>query len=554
MSGTKIQSAPRLSRRDLLAAGAGAIVLASTRAFAGTPLTSGPSVARIERINGIPTFIVDGQPFLINGSHLNSWQAFRQDSTTVEFFDWCQRVNCTAVGMELYWGIVEPSEGVYDFTSLDWLIKQSEARDLKLVLQLYNSNVCGTLGNNPDPPAHPVSVPKYILDAPDKYQRIVLQPDCQKLYVAGGPPMCPNDPRTLQREHLYMTALARYLREHDKNRTVILAQVNNEYMYRVFKGENAAGFDWTRVPDARGVRCICPYCNAKWNAGYGGNCYEFMYDSFADYTRVLSDVFRAVYPLPLYLNSPTLQPAQVRTFLDRCPNIAIVGADGIDDPHEPNDMSAAQVGRNIAFAAEMPTEHPRTDFYIDVLPYYLAIGRLGVGHLLWDALPPHRVADDVDKSRRYEQALYPLKYAQSLIARYRGTPQLSAWYALRDFESDYPQSTFVREGAMTRIESLSNRAYVHDIQIGGRVISVRASEAGVAIAPSENVLVIGTPRASIDLKGVRVASVENGQYIGDVWRSIGSYPFEARADGIRLDIREPGVLRVLIQGGGAAAR
>jgi hypothetical protein len=259
---------------------------------------------------------------------------------------------------------------------------------------------------------------------------------------------------------------------------------------------------------------------------------------------VLSDAFRAVYPLPLYLNSPGIPPGQIRTYLDKCPNIAIVGVDGVDDPREPNDMAAAQVGRNIPFAAEVPTEHPLTKFYLDVIPYYLIVGLLGVGHLLWDALPPDRVADNEDLSLRYERALYPLKHAQSLIARHRGTPLLSGWYALRDPESEAVRSVFVREGAMTRIEALSNRAYVHDIQIGGRVISVRASEAGVAIAPSENVLVIGTPRATIDLKSVRVASIENGQFVGDKWRPIGSFAFEKRGDGVRLDIRQPSVMRI----------
>ncbi|MDR3708218.1 MAG: beta-galactosidase [Capsulimonadaceae bacterium] len=517
--------------------------LASTTKGTALP-AAGPSVARIERINGIPTFIVDGQPFLINGSHLNTWQAYHQDKPVVDFFDWCQRVNCTAVGMELYWSFIETSEGVYDFSSLNWIIKQSEAHGLKLVLQLYNSNVCGTIENGSDAHPDPVWVPKYIREAPDKYQRIVLPPDCEKLYVSSGPPMCPNDPRTLERERKYMVRLADYLREHDRNRTVIMAQVNNEYVCWVYKGSPEGNFDWTRVPDGRGVRCICPYCDAKWNAGYGGNCYEFMYDSFADYTRVLSDAFRADYPLPLYLNSPGIPPDQIRGYLGKCPNIAIVGIDEVIDPHEPNELCAGQVCRNIAFAAEVPTQRPKTRFFIDVLPYYFVIGLLGIGHLLWDAPPPDRASEDEDVSRRYEQALYPLKYAQSLIARYRGTAQLSAWYALRDFESDYPQSTFVREGAMTRIESLSNRAYVHDIQIGNRMISVRASEAGVAIAPSENVLVIGTPRASIDLKGVRVASVENGQYVGDAWHSMGAFAFEKRADGARLQIREPSVLRI----------
>ena len=546
------------TKRQLLRAGIGVAGAAALTRLAGrddrmrdlsapadaSQAAAAPSCGRIERINGIPTFIVDDKPFLINGSHLNTWQAYHQDEPVIEFFDWCERVNCTAVGMEVYWSFLEPSEGVYDFTSLDWLIKQSEAHGLKLVLQLYSSNVCGTIENGSDAHPDPVWVPKYIRDAPDKYQRIVLTPALEKLYVSSGPPMCPNDPRTLERERLYMVRLAQYLRDHDRNRTVILAQVNNEYVYTVYKGSPEGKFDWNSVPDARSVRCICPYCNRKWEAGYAGNCYEFMYDSFADYTQVLSDAFVVVYPLPLYLNSPGIPPAQIRGYLEKCPNIAIVGIDEVVDPREPNEMAAGQVGRNIPFAAEVPTQRRLTRFYIDVLPYYMVLGLLGVGHLLWDALPPDRAAQDPDMSRRYEQALYPLKHAQSLIARHRGTPRLSGWYALRDPESEAVRSVFVREGAMTRIEGLAQRAYTHDIQIDGHILSVSASQAGVVIAPSEKVLVIGTPRAMVELSAARVASVETGRYVGDEWHPNGPHPFEVRSDRVRINISEPSVLRL----------
>jgi len=284
---------------------------------------------------------------------------------------------------------------------------------------------------------------------------------------------------------------------------------------------------------ARRLASIGPASRRRWGAMTAGQmiCH-------------LSDAFRAVYSLPLYLNSPGIPPDQIRTYLDKCPSIAIVGIDGVIDPREPNEMSAGQVGRNIPFAAEVPTEHAQTKFYIDVIPYYLVIGLLGAGHLLWDALPPDRVADNEDVSLRYERALYPLKHAQSLIARHRGTPRLAGWYALRDPESESVRSVFVREGAMTRLESLSNRAYIHDVQIDGKVLTVRASQAGVAVAPSEGVLVVATPFALLDLKGTRVASVENGRYVGDTWHPIGPHPFEASPNGSRINVSEPSVLRI----------
>lgn len=200
-----------------------------------------------------------------------------------------------------------------------------------------------------------------------------------------------------------------------------------------------------------------------------------MFRSFADYARVLTDAIAAVHPLPVYVNSPWWPPHVIPLFLDRCPNLALVGVDGVFAPNEPNMLSRSQVGRNIPFAAENPTEEPKTRINLDVLPYYSLIGQQGIGNLLWECGSPHTVVEDANARQRYETALYPIRWAQAPIAKARGTENLAGWYAIRDIAAEVttdvfgnfiPLKTngpvvaqhrfFVREGTQWRIEDLNS--------------------------------------------------------------------------------------------------
>jgi hypothetical protein len=323
-------------------------------------------------------------------------------------------------------------------------------------------------------------------------------------YVPEGPAMCPNDPRTLERERLYVEHLAKYLKERDNSHTVVLAQVENEPGCWTWNGDG---------PDRNTVRCTCPYCNKKWAASTFDSPYTFMVESFADYVRVLSDNITRVYPLPLYVNSPWYPPETVRTFLERCPHIAMVGIDGIFSTEEPNILVKSQVSRNIPFAAECPTENPKTRFNLDVLPYYSIIGELGIGFLLWEAHAPNTVVDDAEAVRRFAHALYPIKSAMTVIARTRGTSRLSGWFARRDFETSLFKTMFAREGAQCRVVDDN----VVDIRIGDAIFTVRESNAGIIALLDSGDLVVASPSANLTLRGIHFKSAETGRFEGERW-------------------------------------
>jgi hypothetical protein len=541
-----------ISRRELLAAAA--IPFApKARGVEGAPEGR---VARVGRINGVATPIVDDRPFLILGAQCDIWRSTHQDEKTIAFFDGFRDMNATAVSVGIPWSKIEPQKDTYDFRFVDWFVDQAERRGLKLVLNLFNTNVCGKVCEGSGSSIYPAYTPSYIVDHPETYRRMVL-PYPYK-YVEQGPPMCPNDPGTLDRECRLVTRIAQHLKETDSRRTVIMLQLDNEFYYQQWDGKRPAyGSD-----EERAVRCQCPNCLTKWASGVYASGEEFMFRSFADYVRGLTEAITFVYPLPLYINSPWWPPRVIPFFLERCPNLALVGIDGIMAPQEPNILSQSQVGRNIPFAAENPTESAATRLNLDVLPYYTAVGRPGIGNLLWECHPPNTVVEDPTARRRYGDALYPLKHALEPICLARGTERLLGWYELRNIRSglatdafgNYVPSKpdespvessrmFVREGATTRTETQSRFSG----RVGPLAVEVSGSHAGVAALTGPHILVLALPSGHVTVHGIREVHAEVGRFDGMNWNPDGPAPITPQSDAVVVETARPVVIRLTFQ-------
>jgi hypothetical protein len=502
---------------------------------------------RIVKMNGVPTLEVDGTPFLLVGAQCDIWRSTGQDTNTVAFFDGYRAMNATAVSVGIPWSRTEIAKDCYDFRFLDWFINQARKRGLRLVVNLFNSNVCGKVGERAGLFLNPCYTPPYILQAAESYQRMVL-PGPWK-YDPGGPPMCPNDPRTLERERRLCVKVAEHLAHTDAHRTVIMLQIDNEFYYQQWVGE--------RPMDAKAIRCHCRFCEAKWDAGAWKNGEDFMFHGFAAYVRVLTDAIAAVHRLPLYVNSPWWPPHIIPIFLDHCPNLAMVGIDGVFAPNEPSIFSDSQIGRNAPFAAENPTENPKARLNLDVLPYYSLIGQQGVGNLLWECGPPHTVVDDSQARQRYGSALFPIRWAQLPIAKGRGTENLIGWYLIRDITAgmttgasgnfaltnndataEQKNHLFVREGMRSRTMD-GNR---FTATLGDLRIEVCDSTAGIITRITSTEVVLAIPNGHVVVEGPRPIQAAEGRFERDLWLS--KCAFSTRREGKRtvFEINESKVL------------
>lgn len=517
-----------------------------------TPSKPAPIRSRISQVHGVPTLHVDGSPFLIVGAQCDIWRSTRQDAQTVAFFEGYQAMNATVVSVGIPWSKIELSKDHYDFIFVDWFLAQARPRGLKLVLNLFNSNVCGKVQEGASPNAYPRYTPDYILQAPEAYQRMQLPGPC--VYDAGGPPMCPNDPRTLERERLLCAQIARHLAEVDTEGTVIMLQIDNEFYYQQWAGKRPA--------NEVEIRCHCRFCEEKWARGSWKNGEDFMFRSFADYVHVLTDTIHDIHPLPLYLNSPWWPPHVIPIFLERCPRLALVGVDGIFDPREPNMLSRSQEGRNLPFAAENPTEEAKTRLNLDVLPYYTLIGRMGIGNLLWECGPPRTVVEDPAARRRYGAALYPIRWAQWPIAKTRGTENLLGWHALRELSPGLSTdqwgnfistnasesvvknlSHFVRQGVNAYIENGDSfRVNWNQLRV-----TVRASAAGILAKISPREFVLALPAGQVAIEGLRAEECYEGKFDGARWIPERAFPAQSTDSGFFIQTEEPKVILIRAQ-------
>lgn len=509
--------------------------------------------ARIGSVNGTPTMLLDGKPFFVIGAQCDIWRSTHQDDKTIAFFDGYRDMHATTVSVGIPWSKVEPTENGYDFRFVDWFVKQAESHDLKLVLNLFNTNICGKVAEGAGPSAYPQYTPSYILDQPNKYHRMVLPYPYR--YVDGGPPMCPNDPNTLDRERRLVQKLAAHLRDTDLHNTVIMLQLNNEFYYQQWDGARP---DYGS-PAEKAVRCQCANCLAKWDAAKYATGEEFMFKSFAQYARGLSDGIASVYRLPMYLNSPWWPPYIVPIFLEACPNIDFIGIDGVHSPWEPGIFSLSQISRNLPFAAENPTENAEVRLNLDVLPYYTLIGRPGIGNLLWECHEPFTVVDDLAAKRRYGSTIQPIKDAMEVIGNARGTGRIAGWYARRDIapglktdatgnfievSADKPivtkTHTFVREGTTTRPVDADQ----FDMFVGGLTIHVSGSAAGIIVQKSPREWIVVSAACTLHFRGKQAFKAEYGKFQGSSWVSGASLKTEATGDSVDLTMDRPGVVRV----------
>ncbi len=529
------------------------LLLALCLLAAPAPKALPPS--RIAPINGVPTLHVAGAPFFVLGAQCDIWRSTRQDAATEAFFDGYQAMHATTVSVGIPWSKVETEEGKFDFAFIDWFIRAAEKRGLRLVLNLFCTNVCGKVAEMaPGGGYFPQYAPDWMLKQPDRYQRMALPSTWR--YAGGGPPMCPNDPDTLARERRLAATVARHLREKDLRRTVVMLQVDNEYYYQQWEGPAPA----YGSPEYKAVRCRCSLCDAKWASGTWPSAEAFMFEGLADYAASVAEAITAEYAIPVYLNSPWWSPETVATFLRRAPKVALVGIDGAFTTVEPNVLVQCQVGRNTVFAAENPTEQPQTRMNLDVLPYYTLIGAMGIGNLLWEAGPPRTVVEDPEARARYGRALLPLRNAMEPIARARGTERLLGWCAVREPAPDAREDAHgnpipgpsgapavrteqirIREGRSLRMVP-SGR---FEAALAGLRVTVEGASAGVLLRTGPRSVVAALPAGRVTLHGLGgKVRAEAGRFDGARWVRSGKHPVAQAGADATVDAAEAGVVRV----------
>lgn len=254
--------------------------------------------------------LVDGKPFLILGGELgNSSASSVRDIESI--FPRLQRMGLNTVLVPAYWDLIEPVEGIYDFTLVEKVIKQARENKLRVVFLWFgawkNSMSC--------------YAPLWFKENYRKYPRA---------YTRAGKPLeiaSSFSDNVLQADKRAFSELMKYIASVDKEeRTVIMMQIENEIGMledaRDYSKE-ADNLFHAPVPEVlmsylkKNKKTLHPRLLEKWgNQGYrregtwqevfGEDIYTdeiFMAWSYARYVEELAQSARRIYNIPLFVNA-----------------------------------------------------------------------------------------------------------------------------------------------------------------------------------------------------------------------------------------------------------
>ncbi|MCK5745640.1 MAG: DUF5597 domain-containing protein, partial [Oricola sp.] len=284
-------------------------------AFACLPVAA-QELPRLSRDgDGPPTLIVDGEPFLVLGGELGNSSA-SDIAYMDEIWPALDALGLNTIIAPVYWELIEPQEGEFDFTLVDALLNRARAHDQRLVLLWFGSwkNLMSSYA------------PAWVKRDTQRFPRAqTLDGETHEL-------LTPFSENNLEADKKAFAALMAYLAKADrKNRTVIMVQVENEIgMLKNPRDHGAlANAAYTApVPqsliDALAERpgALAEDLVAAWKANgektsgswaevLGGDARGqeiFMAWSFARYVEEIARAGKSQYDIPVYVNAALYRP------------------------------------------------------------------------------------------------------------------------------------------------------------------------------------------------------------------------------------------------------
>lgn len=275
-----------------------------------------PPIPHLERRGDATQLIVDGKPFLALAGEL-----YNNSATSLEYMNavWPRltSMHLNTVLAAVSWAMLEPSEGKFDYTLVDGLIRQARAHNLRLVLLWFGSwkNTWSSYA------------PDWVKRDFKRFPRVQLSNGSgTERLTTFSQANCDADARAF-------AALMRRIREVDgEAHTVIMIQVENEVGVipdaRDYSAEANAAYgrqvprdlmeylrkhEDTLHPDLRTKWQAAGFkASGNWETVFGSGLETddlFMAWQYARYIGKVAEAGKAEYPLPMYVNAALIRPS-----------------------------------------------------------------------------------------------------------------------------------------------------------------------------------------------------------------------------------------------------
>jgi hypothetical protein len=184
------------------------------------PLSAEP-LPRLATNGAATQLYVDDKPFLMLAGELHNSSA-SSAAYMAPIWPKLKAMNLNTVITTVSWDMVEPSEGSFDFSSLDQQILAARTHGLRLVVIWF-----GAFKN-----ARSTYAPGWVRASDARFPRAVIHPTKQELFTyAGAMPhavLSPFSAALQDAERKAFSATIRHLKKFDTEHTVVMLQVDNE--------------------------------------------------------------------------------------------------------------------------------------------------------------------------------------------------------------------------------------------------------------------------------------------------------------------------------------
>ena len=293
-----------------------ALLLSVAGGPAGAQSKAVPAIPHLEKRGEATQLMVDGQPFLALAGEL-----YNNSATSLEYLNgvWprLMAMHLNTVLAPVSWALLEPTEGRFDYTLVDGVIRQARAHNLHLVLLWFGSwkNTWSSYA------------PDWVKRDFERFPRVQLRNG------SGTERLTPLSQANRDADARAFAALMRRVREIDgEAHTVILIQVENEVGVipdaRDYSAQANAAYG---QPVPRELMeyleqhkdTLHPELRAKWQAAgfktsgnwetvFGAGLETddlFMAWQYARYIGQVAERGKAEYPLPMYANAALIRPS-----------------------------------------------------------------------------------------------------------------------------------------------------------------------------------------------------------------------------------------------------
>jgi beta-galactosidase GanA len=279
------------------------------------PVSSEYEIPHLAKQGQTAQLIVDGRPFIILGGELGN-----SSFTSLEYMKplWprLSAMHLNTILAPVFWELIEPEEGVFDFNLLDELILEARDYKLKLVI-LWFASWKNSMSSH---------VPSWVKLNQDRFP--LVKDDLGKSHEI----LTPFSENNLQADLKAFEALMTHLREFDHSeQTVIMVQVENEIgmlpvardyhplanekfledtpseliKYLQVNKENLVP-EFRAVWEEKGSKT-----SGTWEDLFGEGTHTdeiFMAWYFSKYTNTIIEAGKVIYPLPMYVNAALNRP------------------------------------------------------------------------------------------------------------------------------------------------------------------------------------------------------------------------------------------------------